>query len=341
MAACSCGGGPTRPSSPSRSSRSPRDSGSTAPWPRWATSPSSWVTSPRGLDRGQGRPLGNQPRGRPGHHPPGVARQPPAHRDRRPVRPAPVILAVTIAGLGADRGRRGQPRVLVVRRDLRLRAPAARARRTRWPEVMAAEETGVAGPFGRRCPRRGRLRGRRRPVRHRAQPGVGALGFRGIFALASCPSSACIALRSWVEEPRRFMVAEAAADHPTPVWGAVGRALSRPRDRLGRDRVRHLGRHRARQQLRVPLRARRPAPAGLGHGGDGRVSGVSGLLGLLAGRWLADHVGRRPTGHRRPGGHRVHGSARLHRFRARRTSLGYILGVLERRSARPRRGGDC
>ena len=30
------------------------------------------------------------------------------------------------------------------------------------------------------------------------------------------------------------------------------------------------------------------------------AAGVTGLLGLLTGRWLADHVGRRPTVHRWP-----------------------------------------
>ena len=50
----------------------------------------------------------------------------------------------------------------------------------------------------------------------------GALGFRGIFALAVVPLAVVVALRGWVEEPSRFMVAQAAADHPTPVLGAVG-----------------------------------------------------------------------------------------------------------------------
>jgi len=52
--------------------------------------------------------------------------------------------------------------------------------------------------------------------------GAGVLGFRGIFALAIVPLVAVFALRGWVEEPSRFMVAEAQADHPTPVLGAVG-----------------------------------------------------------------------------------------------------------------------
>ena len=50
----------------------------------------------------------------------------------------------------------------------------------------------------------------------------GTLGFRGIFALAVVPLVVVFAVRGWVEEPSRFMVAEAEADHPTPVLGAVG-----------------------------------------------------------------------------------------------------------------------
>ena len=49
-----------------------------------------------------------------------------------------------------------------------------------------------------------------------------ALGFRGVFALAVVPLLAVVAVRRWVEEPSRFTLAEAAAEHPTPVLGAVG-----------------------------------------------------------------------------------------------------------------------
>ena len=50
----------------------------------------------------------------------------------------------------------------------------------------------------------------------------GALGFRGIFGLTVVPLLVVVAVRGWVEEPGRFTVAEAAAEHPTPVLGAVG-----------------------------------------------------------------------------------------------------------------------
>jgi len=124
----------------------------------------------------------------------------------------------------------------------------------------------------------------------------GALGFRGIFALAVVPLVAVLLVRRWVEEPSRFMVAEAAADHPTPVLGAIGprfrvrvlvlaliactiSVITGPANSFAflyaQDVVHQAGYVTA---LMVAL------------------AGVTGLLGLLCGRWLADHLGRRPTG---------------------------------------------
>ena len=121
------------------------------------------------------------------------------------------------------------------------------------------------------------------------------LGFRGICALALAPLAVVWALRSWVEEPGRFTVAEASADHPTPVLGAVGRRF---RGRLAilaliafaisiitgpansfvflyaQDVVHQPGYLTALMVV---------------------VSGACGFAGLLCGRWAADHVGRRPT----------------------------------------------
>jgi MFS family permease len=122
-----------------------------------------------------------------------------------------------------------------------------------------------------------------------------ALGFRGICALALVPLALVWALRSWVEEPSRFRVAEASADHPTPVLGAVGRRF---RGRLAilaliaftisiitgpansfvflyAQDVLHLPGYQT--ALMVV------------------VAGACGFGGLLCGRWAADHLGRRPT----------------------------------------------
>jgi MFS family permease len=124
----------------------------------------------------------------------------------------------------------------------------------------------------------------------------GTLGFRGIFALAVVPLGVVILLRRWVEEPSRFMVARASKEHPTPVLGAIG---SRFRGRVvvvclitfaisvvsgpassfvflyAQDVLHQAGYITALMVV---------------------AAGIVGLFGLLAGRWLSDHLGRRPTG---------------------------------------------
>jgi MFS family permease len=122
-----------------------------------------------------------------------------------------------------------------------------------------------------------------------------SLGFRGIVALAALPLAAVPFLYRRIEEPDRFRIAEVAADRPLPVLGAVG-----PRFR--------------RRLLVVAILAfaisviTGPATSFVflyaqnvlhqsGYVTAAMVlgAGLSGLVGLLAGRWLADHVGRRPT----------------------------------------------
>ena len=125
---------------------------------------------------------------------------------------------------------------------------------------------------------------------------AGALGFRGIFALAIVPLVGVYAVRNKVEEPRRFTVAQAATEHATPVLGAVGRRyrgrvvvlaaigfaisiITGPANSfafLYAQDVLHL--------------------AGWVTATMVVVSGAAGLLGLLAGRWMADRIGRRLTG---------------------------------------------
>ena len=121
------------------------------------------------------------------------------------------------------------------------------------------------------------------------------LGFRGIVALAALPLAAVPFLYRRIEEPDRFRIAEVATDRPLPVLGAIG-----PRFR--------------RRLIVVALLAfaisviTGPATSFVfiyaqnvihqsGYVTAGMVvgAGLSGLVGLLAGRWLADHVGRRPT----------------------------------------------
>ena len=122
------------------------------------------------------------------------------------------------------------------------------------------------------------------------------LGFRGLFALAVVPLAAIVFIRRRLVEPGRFSVAAAATDHPVPVLGAVGRAY--------RWRLLTVG------AIAFAV-AVVTGPANsfvfvyaqnvLKMSGDQRaamvsVASVFGLVGLLVGRVLADHLGRRPTG---------------------------------------------
>jgi len=124
----------------------------------------------------------------------------------------------------------------------------------------------------------------------------GTLGFRGVFALALVPLAMLPLLRRWISEPDRFAVAAAAAKHPIPVLGAVAKPYRR---RLAVIVVLAF----AVSVITGPANSfvflfaqnflHQPAVVTvamvLG-------AGVSGLAGLLVGRWLADRVGRRLTG---------------------------------------------
>jgi len=122
-----------------------------------------------------------------------------------------------------------------------------------------------------------------------------SLGFRGIFALAALPLAAVPFIYKRIEEPDRFRIAEASVKRPLPVLGAIA-----PKFR--------------RRLLVVAILAfaisviTGPATSFVylyaqnvlhqsGYVTAAMVvgAGLSGLVGLLAGRWLADHVGRRPT----------------------------------------------
>jgi MFS family permease len=205
-----------------------------------------------------------------------------------------VILAVTVAGLAFTVAAAASPGywwfvvIFAFGRPL-LSATNALA------EVMAAEETSstdrtaaialIAAGYG--------VGAGISAIVHSLASGV--LGFRGIFALAIIPLAVVVLVRRRVEEPSRFTIAEAEAEHPTPILAAIGppyrgrvallalvgfavSIISGPANSfvfLYAQDVVHLAGY------VVALMV-----AG---------SGITGLLGLLAGRWLADHVGRRPT----------------------------------------------
>ncbi len=207
----------------------------------------------------------------------------------------PVILVVTVLGLALTAVAAASPTywwfvvIFALGRPL-LSATNALA------EVMAAEETSsrdraaaialIAAGYG--------VGAGLSAIVHSLASGT--LGFRGVFALAVVPLAVVVALRNWVEEPSRFMVAQAAGEHPTPVLGAVG------------------PRYRARLAILCLIGFAISVISGPANSfvflyaqdvvhQKGYVSalmvvasGASGLGGLLAGRWLADHLGRRPTG---------------------------------------------
>lgn len=124
--------------------------------------------------------------------------------------------------------------------------------------------------------------------------GESVLGFRGVFALAVIPLLFLPMLSRLVVEPSRFSGIE-AADHQRPVLGAVARAyrgrllvvcllafafsvITGPANSLVfiyAQNVRHVSG--VVQSLMV-----------IG-------AGVTGLVGLLVGQWMADRLGRRPT----------------------------------------------
>ena len=206
-----------------------------------------------------------------------------------------VILAVTIGGLGLTAIAAGSPGywwfvvIFALGRPL-LSATNALA------EVMGAEETGardraaavalVAAGYA--------VGAGASAIIHSLASGP--LGFRGICALALVPLVVVYAIRGYIEEPTRFVVAEAAADHPTPVLGAVGHRfrwrvfclcligfaisiVTGPASSFvflyAQDVVHQQGYWTALMVV---------------------IAGAAGLLGLLGGRWMADEVGRRPTG---------------------------------------------
>ena len=122
------------------------------------------------------------------------------------------------------------------------------------------------------------------------------IGFRGVFVMALIPLALLPLLWRWIEEPDRFTVAAAGSEHPFPVLDAVARPFRR---RLVVIVVLAF----AVSVITGPansfvflfaqnfLHQRGIVTAAMVVG-----AGVAGLAGLLAGRWLADRVGRRLTG---------------------------------------------
>lgn len=123
-----------------------------------------------------------------------------------------------------------------------------------------------------------------------------ALGFRGVFILALAPLALLPLLRKWIVEPDRFAKAAASAEHPVPVLGAVAKPFRR-RLLVTIALTFAISVITGPANSFVFLYAQNVLhQSGVVTAGMITAGGVSGLLGLLAGRWLADHIGRRPTG---------------------------------------------
>ncbi len=123
-----------------------------------------------------------------------------------------------------------------------------------------------------------------------------ALGFRGLLLLAALAMGLLPVVSRWTKEPDRFEIASAARDRPRPILGPVG------------------ARFRAHLLVLAALSFALSFITGPANsfifldaqnvvhlsGGVTAVmvvgAGVTGLAGLLVGRWLADRVGRRFTG---------------------------------------------
>jgi MFS family permease len=124
----------------------------------------------------------------------------------------------------------------------------------------------------------------------------GPLGFRGLFVVAALPLAMVPVIRRWTLEPDRFSAVRAIRDRPPPILGPVE---SRFRSRLfalvaiafalsfitgPANSLIFLD-----AQNVVHLSGAATALMVVG-------AGVTGLAGLLAGRWMSDQWGRRITG---------------------------------------------
>jgi MFS family permease len=125
--------------------------------------------------------------------------------------------------------------------------------------------------------------------------GQSLLGFRGVFALAAVPLVAVVAIRRWLVEPDRFTVTARAVDHPLPVLGAVGRDF-RGRLLVVFALVFAVSVITGPANSFIFVYAQNVLKvSGAVTAAMVVVAGIFGLAGLLVGRWLADHLGRRPT----------------------------------------------
>ncbi len=123
--------------------------------------------------------------------------------------------------------------------------------------------------------------------------GASTLGFRGVVLLALLPLAGLPFIARWVIEPDRFKIAAAAKEHPLPVLGAVG-PLFRRRLIVVAALTFALSVVTGPANSFFFLYAQNVLHfAGTTTALLVASAGVTGLAGLLLGRFLADRVGRR------------------------------------------------
>ena len=154
-----------------------------------------------------------------------------------------------------------------------------------------------------------------------------SLGFRGLFALAVVPLVLVPVFARWVTEPDRFAVANAAVNHSVPVLGAVGpRFRRRLLVLVGLSFAVALVTGPANTFVFLYAQNVRHLAGGL-TAAMVAAAGMAGLGGLLLGRWLADRIGRRPTGAMGMVGI-VLGATFAYSGSSLALVLGYVFGVL-------------
>jgi len=122
------------------------------------------------------------------------------------------------------------------------------------------------------------------------------LGFRGLFLLVLIPLALVPVVQRWITEPDRFAIAETSGEHPLPVLGAVG-PLFRRRLVVIALLAFAVSVITGPANSFVFLYAQNVLhQSGIVTAAMVVGAGAAGLIGLLAGRWCADHLGRRPTG---------------------------------------------
>ena len=324
-AGCDSTTGPIVRSSPSRSPRSPQGSGNSAWLPHWVMCPHSWDTLRPGGSIADKVGLSGTSLGV------GLAIIRLASLASLPLIGIAdrfgrrrMILGRDVRGPGTDRDCRGKSGLLVVRGDLRLRAPPAQRHQCAGRGHGGGGDR-IIGPRGSRRAHCGRVRAGGGARRDRAQPFLGRAGFPRHLRAGRRPAGRRLR-DAWVGGGTEPVQGGGGGSRPPDPRPRRRRApLPEEAGRPGARHVRRLRHHGPGEQLRLPLRAGCRAPAGMGdrpHGCRRRRGGTA----RAAGRAVA-------SGPRRPAAH-VLGGHGHHRAGRRAGLFGPTAGAARR--VRPR-----